>query len=147
SGYDKGLSSGVVAAAGTLGSLIPPSILLLIYGIFAEVPIGQLFIAGVVPGVLTALMCSLMIVTRVKLNPSLAPRVEIDVTWGERFGALWEMWPVIFLVIGVFGGLFAGAFTPTEAGAIGALLSFVIGFAKRTLNWRAIYASLMETLS
>src|SRR5690606_18907290 len=120
SGYDKGLAAGTVAAAGTIGSMIPPSIILLLYGIFAELPIGKLFIAGVLPGALTALMYAVMIVGRVKLNPELAPPTAVDVTWGERFAAFKDTWPVLLLVIGVFGGLFAGVFTPTEAGAVGA---------------------------
>src|SRR5690606_16504003 len=83
SGYDKGLAAGTVAAAGTIGSMIPPSILLLIYGIFAEVPISALFIAGIIPGALTALNYSLMIVLRVIANPSMAPRTADEAIWSE----------------------------------------------------------------
>src|SRR3546814_3542004 len=103
SGYDKGLASGTVAAAGTIGSMIPPSILLLVYGIYAELPISKLFIAGVAPGLLTALLYGIMIITRVKLNPGLAPQTADRVTWGGRFGSFRGTWPVILLIIGVFG--------------------------------------------
>lgn len=147
SGYDKGLASGVVAAAGTIGSLIPPSILLLIFGIFAEVPISHLFIGGIIPGVLTAVMYTAVIVGRASITPSLAPRTAADVTWSERFGAFLDTWPVVLLIIGVFGGLFAGLFTPTEAGAVGAFLAFVIAFAKRSLTRQGILDSILETLN
>lgn len=146
SGYDKGLASGTVAVAGTIGSMIPPSILLLVYGIYAEQPISKLFIAGVLPGLLTALLYSLMIVTRVKLNPKLAPAAAEKVTWSDRFNAFRGTWPVITLIVGVFGGLFGGVFTPTEAGGIGSLLAFVIGFAQRSLTFEKIKMAVMETL-
>jgi len=145
-GYDKGLSAGTVAAAGTIGSMIPPSILLLLYGIFAEVPISKLFIAGIGPGLLTAVMYSIMIMGRVRLNPALAPRDAEAVTWADRFNSFRGTWPVIALIIGVFGGLFGGVFTPTEAGGIGAFLAFIIGFAQRTLTIEKIKLAVMETL-
>ncbi|PZA13097.1 TRAP transporter large permease [Rhodopseudomonas palustris] len=146
SNYQPGLAAGTVAVAGTIGSMIPPSILLLVYGIYAELPISKLFIAGVVPGLLTAVLYAAMIVTRVKLNPSLAPRIDEKVTWADRFGAFRGTWPVLVLIFGVFGGLFGGVFTPTEAGGIGALLAFVIGFAQRTLTWDKIKLAITETL-
>lgn len=146
SGYDKGLAAGTVVAAGTIGSLIPPSILLLLYGIYAELPISKLFIAGLLPGVLTAVMYAAMIGLRVRASPGLAPRDKVAVSWGERFGAFRGTWPVILLIAGVFGGLFTGVFTPTEAGAMGALFSFVIGFVQRTLTLDKIRLALTETL-
>lgn len=146
SNYDKGLAAGTVAVAGTIGSMIPPSILLLVFGIYAEVPISKLFIAGVVPGVLSAVLYSAMIILRVKLNPSLAPPAAEKVTWADRFGSFRGTWPVITLIIGVFGGLFGGIFTPTEAGGVGAFLAFVIGFAQRSLTLEKIKLALQETL-
>ena len=146
SGYDKGLASGTVAVAGTIGSMIPPSILLLVYGIYAEQPISKLFIAGVLPGLLTALLYALMIVVRVKLNPKLAPAAAEKVTWRDRFDSFRGTWPVIALIVGVFGGLFGGIFTPTEAGGIGSFLAFVIGFAQRALTLEKIKNAIMETL-
>lgn len=143
--YDPGLSTAVVAAAGTMGSLIPPSILLIIYGIFAEVAISKLFLAAIVPGVLTMLGYWAVIIIRVRLNPALAPRLDERATWSERLEALSETWPVILLVLGVFGGLFTGIFTPTQAGAVGAALSFVIAAARGTLNWRVSRIALMDT--
>src|SRR5690606_18815889 len=147
SGYDKGLAAGTVAAAGTIGSMIPPSILLLIYGIFAEVPISALFIAGIIPGALTALNYSLMIVLRVIANPSMAPRTADEAIWSERIGAIKETWPVIALVIGVFGGMFAGIFSPVEAGAVGAGLSCVVGLVRRSLSWNGFKHAVIETMN
>ncbi len=144
--YDRGLAAGTVAAAGTIGSMIPPSILLLLFGIYAELPISKLFIAGLLPGLLTAVLYSAMIAIRVRLSPSLAPPDEFTVTWADRISAFRGAWPVVALVIGVFGGLFAGVFTPTEAGAVGAFLSFVIGFAQRTLTFDKIKLAIRETL-
>ena len=146
SGYDKGLASGTVAVAGTIGSMIPPSILLLVYGIYAEQPISKLFIAGVLPGLLTAVLYALMIVARVKINPKLAPAAAEQVTWRDRFDSFRGTWPVIALIVGVFGGLFGGIFTPTEAGGIGSFLAFVIGFAQRALTLEKIRKAIMETL-
>ncbi len=144
--YDKGLASGTVAAAGTIGSLIPPSIILLLYGIYAELPISKLFMAGVGPGLLTALLYAIMIIMRVKITPMLAPPEHEQVTWAQRFDAFRGTWPVIVLIIGVFGGLFGGVFTPTEAGAVGAFLAFVIGFAQRKLTLEKIRLAFLETL-
>lgn len=144
-GYDSRLSTGTVAAAGTIGALIPPSIIMIIYGIFAQVPITQLFLGGIVAGLLTAAGYVTVIVVISLLRPELAPRVEDRVSLSERMAALREVWPVLLLIAGVFGGLFSGVFTPTEAGAAGALFSVVISAAKRTLNWSAFWEALDET--
>jgi len=143
--YDPGLSASVVAAAGTMGSLIPPSIILILFGIFAEVGISKLFLGGIFPGILTMLGYSIVILIRCSINPKLAPPVEEKITNRDRFMALTETWPVILLIIGVFGGLFAGIFTPTEAGATGAAMSFIIGAANRKLNWKVARIALIDT--
>ncbi len=145
-GYDKGLATGTVAAAGTIGSMIPPSILLIIYGIFVEQPISQLFAGAFLPGVLTALMYSLMVFVRAWRTPSLAPRVDEHPTFSERMGALGDTWPVMLLVAGVFGGLFSGVFTPTEAGSIGAFLAFLIALMKRSMSKTVFMSAVNETL-
>jgi len=144
--YDVSLATGSVAAAGTIGALIPPSILMILYGIIAEVPISHLFLGGVGAGLLTAAGYVVVIVTRVKLNPALAPRLTEHVELSEKLAALADTWPVILLMGGVFGGLFAGLFTPTEAGAVGAFLSLVIAGVKRSLTWESLKNALLETL-
>lgn len=145
-GYDTSLATGTVAAAGTIGALIPPSILMIMYGIIAEVPINQLFLGGVGAGLLTAFGYVMVIVIRATLQPSCAPRLNERVSFGDRFRALTEIWPVLILVIGVFGGLFSGVFTPTEAGAVGAFLSLVIAWLKGSLSLLNFRNALLETL-
>ncbi len=145
-GYDKGLSTGVVAAAGTLGSLIPPSILMVIYGIFAEVSISKLLIAGVIPGILTAFVYALMIIVRCKLNPSLAPRTHHKPDLNEKIRSLGTVWPLRVLVVGIIGGIYGGIVTPTEAGAFGAFLSFLIAFASGRMNIKVFWNSVSEAV-
>ncbi len=146
-GYDRGLATGTVAAAGTLGSLIPPSILFVLYGVFAEVSITKLLIAGVFPGLLTATVYGAMIITRCKLNPNLAPRVDVEVDRAERYKALGAVWPLLVLILGIIGGLYGGIVTPTEAGAFGAFLAFVIGFLQGRMNLTVIWSSVLEAVT
>ena len=144
--YDPGLATGTVAAAGTLGSLIPPSILIILFAIFAEASIGKMLIAGILPGLLSAVVFAVMIMVRCKINPKLAPKIEGGVTWGARFKILGEVWPLPVLTIGVLGGIYTGIFTPTEAGAGGALIAFVIAAAQRRLTWQVFNESVIESL-
>ena len=146
-GYDKALTTGVVAAAGTLGSLIPPSILMVLYGWFTEQPISKLLIAGILPGLLTAAVYTVMIVARCKINPSLAPKVEGKVTWQEKFSVLREIWPLPLLILGVIGGIYGGVVTPTEAGAFGASLSALIALVQGKLSWTVIKDSVLEAMN
>lgn len=150
-GYHPGLATGVIAAAGTLGALIPPSILMVIYGFLAEVSISRLFAAGIVPGILTALAFSIMIVVRCVLNPKLAPKVEDKFTRAEKIAAFKETWPLPVIIGGVLCGIFAGFFTPTSAGAVGAALAILLGVTRGAINFqvmkRATEATLMSTAS
>lgn len=143
--YDKSLAVGTIAAAGTMGSLIPPSTVLLLYAIFAEVPVSALFIGAIIPGLLTALAYAAMILIRVTRNPALAPR-ETGAGWGERLASLAETWPLFLMVIVVFGGIFAGFFSATEAGGIGALAAILIGVAKRTLTIKGLGEAILDTI-
>ena len=144
--YDKGLATGTIAASGTLGSLIPPSVLLILYGVYAKVSVGQLFMAGFIRGVLSALVYMGMIMARVKLKPSLAGNVVINPTKEEKRAALKTIWPLPVLIFSVLGGIFSGVFSPTEAGAIGASVAAVIAAVRGTLTWRAIKNSLRDTI-
>ena len=148
-GYDKGLAAGVVASAGTLAALIPPSILFVLYGIFAEVSIAKLLIAGIMPGLLTAAIYAIQIVIRCKINPSLAPLIEFTdrkQLWRDRRASLAGIWPLLVLILGIIGGLFAGVVTPTEAGAAGAFLAAVIGFIQGKLNLQTFLDSLKDAV-
>lgn len=144
--YEPGLAAGSVAAAGTLGALIPPSILLIVYGIMAQVSIGQLFMGGLAVGLISVASYVALIVVRVRINPALAPYGDRTYTWHEKFAALRDVWPVLLLMIGVMGGLFAGLFTATEAGGCGAALSILIAFFKGNLNRDVLKRSLVETV-
>ena len=145
--YDPGLASGVVAASGTLGSLIPPSILMILFGYFAEVSIGKLFIAGFLPGVVSALIYMTMIVTRSVVTPQIAPPIDDNPTAAEKLAALRDIWPLPLLIGGVLLGIFIGVFTPTEAGAIGASLAIVITALRRQLTWSVLKNAIVHTLS
>lgn len=145
--YDKNLSYGSLAGAGTLGLLIPPSIVLIIYGVMAEVSIGRLFVAGIVPGIVLALLFSGYIIVRVKLNPSLGPDDPQKFTWGERFKALGKLFPVAFLIIMILGSIYLGWATPSEAAAIGVVSSLIIAAVLGDLNWKNFVAALRGTLN
>lgn len=144
--YDRGLACGCVAVSGTLGALIPPSILMILYGIFAEVSIGKLFMAGVLPGLLSAAMFILLITLRVMVKPSLAPRSGMVVTREEKLAAVLDIWPLPLLILLVIGSIFLGIATPTEAGALGALIAMLIALARRALTFRVFSRAVIETI-
>lgn len=145
--YHPELATGTLAAAGTIGAMIPPSIILILYGIIAQIPVTGLFLGGLVAGILTAIGYIIVILVRVKLDPSLAPSTDDRAPMSEKLAALRETWPVILLIIAIFGGLFSGVFTPTEAGATGAFTALLIAALKRTLTVRAFIDSILETVT
>ena len=149
-GYSPTLATGVVASSGTLGALIPPSIMFVIYGVFAEVSITKLLIAGVIPGLLTAFIYAAMIIGRCWLNPSLAPPTKSDQPrnelWRERWSSLLPIWPLLVLIFGIIGGLYGGIFTPTEAGASGAFLAFVVAGVQGRLTRKVVSDSVTEAV-
>ena len=141
-GYADRLAAGVVAAGGTIGILIPPSVIMLIYGILTETSIGDLFIAGIVPGVILTLLFMATVALLVHLNPKHAPATR-ELQEQRLHGKVWPAGALFLLVI---GGIYAGFFTPTEAAGIGAVGSIVIGIALRKLNRNSLGESLMETV-
>jgi len=145
-GYHPGLATGVVAAAGTLGSLIPPSIMLIIFGMMTETSIGKLFIAGILPGILTAVVYAVMIIARCYWNPALAPPFEEVATWRERFKALAETWQLPVLILIVIVALYSGIATTTETAAVGALAALVMAAINRTLSLAVLRSSVVEAL-
>ena len=145
-GYNRYLAAGSVAAGGTLGILIPPSIAMIIYGIITEVSIGKLFIAGIIPGIILAMIFSLAIGITVKIKPEMAPRIE-SVSWSERFSSLKYVWPFIVLAISVIGSIYAGIATPTESAAIGATLAIIIAALYGKLKIKTFHSGLRRAVS
>lgn len=144
-GYDKKLSTGIVASVGTLGMLIPPSLVLIIYGIVVEQSIGRLFLAGIVPGLLISLFFILIIYVWARMNPELAPRGK-KASLSERFRAVPEFFWVGVIFLLVIGGMMHGVFSPTEAGTIGTVGVLVLAAARRELNFRKLVKSFDESL-
>jgi len=143
-GYDDSLSSGVIAAGGTLGIMIPPSVPLVIYGLVAEQDIGRLFIAGIAPGIVLVALYMAAVSAVVWLRPALGP-AGAQVPRAERFRAYVNVWPVLALFILVLGGIYFGVFTPTEASGIGATGAAAFAWWRgRLRTFRALYESLLE---
>jgi C4-dicarboxylate transporter DctM subunit len=145
-GYNRKLAVGSIAVGGTLGILIPPSITMIIYGIITEVSIGKLFIAGIIPGILLALILSVSVAIAVKMKPHLAPVVE-GVSWSKRFASLKRVWAFIILALSILGTIYAGIATPTESAAIGATLAMVIACFYRRLSFKALHGALLRTVA
>lgn len=144
-GYDPRLATASVAAGGTLGSLIPPSILFIIYAIFTETSVNKLFIAGILPGLLTLAGFVLVIFLWIQVDPKAVPAKGQSASWAEKMAAFRSAWPagVIFLVIVV--GIYGGFFTATAAAAVSVVLTCVIGFAQRRLSLGDIWLAVRET--
>jgi tripartite ATP-independent transporter DctM subunit len=143
-GYSASLSTGVMAAGGTLGIMIPPSTIMVIYGIITETNIGKLFAAGVIPGILTALMLMVGIAIITARDPQHAPAGE-RTSWPDRWKALRGIWGVIVLVVVVLGGIYGGFFTATEGAGFGAAGAFLFALARRRLTWQVLFSVLVES--
>lgn len=145
--YEQTLTLGSLAAGGTLGILIPPSINMIVYGVVADASIGRLFAGGVVPGlVLTGLFMSYVAI-RVQLNPSLAPKEARFNLKSAGMSLLTDLWPLYVLLVVVLGGIFGGFMTPTEAAAVGAVAGIVLAVALRRLNWKLVSESLFAAVT
>lgn len=142
-GYAPSLATGSVASGGTLGILIPPSVILVLYGVMTETDIGHLFIAGVLPGLLGVLFYLVSIVAITTLKPGLAPRADRS-DWSHRFRSLRKVWGVLLLFALVMGGIYFGVFTPTEAAGVGAAGAFLFAVLRRLLTWRSLFECLLD---
>jgi tripartite ATP-independent transporter DctM subunit len=145
-GYSMRLATGSVAAGGTLGFLIPPSIGFVVYGMLTEQSIGKLLIAGIVPGVLLALSYIFIVIFLVQLNPQLAPSSPDPVPWSEKLSSLLDIWQPLSIFVVVMGGIYLGFFTPTEAGAIGATMLFIVALFKGKLTLTTMKEALQEAV-
>ncbi len=144
--YKPTLSTGCIAAGGTLGFLIPPSIGFIVYGMLTEQSIGKLLIAGIIPGILLTAAYVIIILIMVKIRPDLAPAHPAKASWREKFLALYGVWEPLAVFIVAIGGIYTGIFTPTEAGAVGATILFGIALAKRKISLSNLYQALLNTM-
>ncbi|MCR9108929.1 MAG: TRAP transporter large permease [Rhodobacteraceae bacterium] len=143
-GYPGSLATGALAAGGTLGILIPPSVILVIYAILADQNIEKLFVAALIPGILAAIGYMIAISVWVRMSPNSAA-VKDRAPWGERMKALGQVWPVILIFVAVVGGIYAGIFTPTEAAAVGAAGTGLVAFASGQMSWSKLSQAILAT--
>ncbi|WP_421709448.1 TRAP transporter large permease [Algihabitans sp.] len=143
-GYADSLAAGSIAAGGTLGILIPPSVILVLYGIVTGTDIGSLFIAGIVPGVIGLLLYLAAVRTVTWFNPEMGPPGP-RVDWPQRLRALSRIWGILVLFLLIMGGMYLGVFTPTEAAGIGAGGAFLFVLARRAMTWRLLLDTLIQT--
>ena len=145
-GYADSLATGSIAAGGTLGILIPPSVILVIYGLMTETDIGQLFAAGILPGLLGIFCYLCAVAAATKINPKIGPRGE-KIPWPDRFRSLKGVWGVLLLFFIVMGGIYAGIFTPTEAAGIGATGAFFFTLFRKKLTLQILKKVLVDSAS
>jgi C4-dicarboxylate transporter DctM subunit len=144
-GYDKKLSTGIVATVGTLGILIPPSVTLIVFGIITELSIGKLFLAGIIPGLIIAFFFICIIYVWCRINPNLGPKGARS-TWKERMASLPEFLLVAIIFLLMIWGLMKGLFTPTEAGSVGTGLVLLMSILRRDINFKGFVKSVAESL-
>ncbi|MFD2638762.1 TRAP transporter large permease [Piscibacillus salipiscarius] len=144
--YKSSLSTACVAAGGTLGILIPPSVILILYGILTREPIGALLIAGIIPGILQVILFMITIAILVSRKPNLAPARTEKVSFSEKFKSVAKIWPFLLLFLITIGGIYAGFFTPTEAAGVGAFCSILVALISKKLNWKRFLDSFNESV-
>ena len=144
-GYNRGISAGCIAAAGTFAALIPPSLTFVIFGILTGESIGELFIAGIVPGLLTAALYVAAIPVMLKIRPDWAPRIEARTPLRDKIRGMTGIWPMFLLVVIVLGGIYTGITPPTAAGALGAVGALLITLGRRRIGAAQIWASVRQT--
>ena len=144
-GYHAGFSAGLIAAGGTLGIMIPPSVIMVLYGIMTETDITKLFAAGIVPGIMAIGFYCVVVAIVARLRPDTMPRGE-RLGWGERFSSLRPLWAVVVLFVFVLGGIYGGLFTVQEAAGVGAIGTLAIGMLRGRLGWKQIKAALIGAL-
>ncbi len=145
-GYDRKLSMGSLAGAGTLGFLIPPSLIMIVYAILAQVSIGKMFMAGILPGMLLSGVYAAYIIYRGIKNPEIAPRTKESYSWADRFLGLKDLAPTLFLIIMVLGSIYGGYASPTEAAALGVFGALVFAIINRHMTWKILFRCLKEAV-
>ncbi|MCM3569014.1 TRAP transporter large permease [Neobacillus mesonae] len=144
--YNTAFTMGVISISGTLAVMIPPSIVLILYGILTETGVGSLLIAGIIPGILTALGYIIVITIWVKINPEIAPKIQIQLSLQERIRSLKNVWPMLLIIIAVIGGIYSGVVTATEAGALGAFITLAVVLLMRRMNFKQFGLALNDTI-
>src|SRR5689334_24636665 len=142
-GYPQSFATGVIAAGGTLGAMLPPSTVLAVYGLITQQDVGKLFHAGIGPGILAMLMYMATIGVICRVKPDFLPTVP-KASWSERIAGIRDVWAPLLLFVLVIGGLYGGIFTPTEAGGVGACGAFILGVLRGKLGRKEIRASLLQ---
>ena len=145
--YDKGLATGCVAASGGLALLIPPSVALILYGVVGDESVGKLFLAGIVPGIVLALLMMGYVFIIAVVRPEMAPRSTEKISWKMRFSSLARIWPVLVLIIIVLGSIYTGIATPTEAAAVGCVGALTFGFYSKKLKWPVLKQIFRKTIA
>jgi tripartite ATP-independent transporter DctM subunit len=143
-GYKDSLAAGAIAGGGTLGILIPPSVIMVIYGVMTETSIGKVFVAGILPGIVGTVLLCLAVAWITWRDPKAGPPGKRS-SWAERLEAIRHVWPVVVLFVLVIGGIYGGVFTATEGAGIGAGGAFVFALARRALSWRVLVELLIES--
>lgn len=144
-GYHRGIGAGCIAASGTLAAMIPPSLTMVLYGILTSQSVGAMLIAGILPGILTALMLLATIWILVYARPGLAPQTTEGFTWGEKFASLRAIWPIALLATIVLTGIYTGKVAPSAAGTVGAIGALLITMANRRMTWAIFWQALRRT--
>jgi C4-dicarboxylate transporter DctM subunit len=142
--YDRGLSVGALLCGGVLGPLIPPSTTMIIYSVLTNVPLGRLFIAGIVPGILLALMLAMTAIVLCIRNPALTGTKVETVNWRERFSSLKKVWPVVLVGCSVLGSIYLGVATPTEAGGFGCFIVLIVAVALFKFRLKGLYRAMVD---
>ncbi|MFH1079808.1 MAG: TRAP transporter large permease [Pseudomonadota bacterium] len=144
--YDEGMSGAIVAFSGALSILIPPSVILILYGTLANESIGALFAGGIIPGVLMTIVGMFYIWITVRIKPSMAPRDDTRFTWKEKFGSLWKVWSLLLVIVLLLGTIYTGIATPTEASAIACLAVFIIAYLKGAMSMTILRKCILQTI-
>jgi tripartite ATP-independent transporter DctM subunit len=142
--YDPGFATGMIAVGGTLGILIPPSVILVVYAITTQQNIAKLFMAALIPGLMAAVFYCIVIAIVVRLRPEAGPALP-RVGWAERLAVAVTVWPVMLIALVVVGGIYGGIFTPTEGASVGCIAMLAVGLLQRTLGWAEIKQSIIQT--
>jgi C4-dicarboxylate transporter, DctM subunit len=145
-GYSKSLAIGSLAGSGTLGFLIPPSLIMIIYGVLSNVSIGQLFIAGILPGLLLASAYAIYIIIAASIDKKAVPEKGDKITWEDKMNSLKDLAPIMFLISLVLGSIYAGFATPTEAAALGVLGSILLGFYFKSLDFEVFKTAMLNSI-